>query len=280
MSFLKRLESRLGRWAIPNITGIIIAGQVLLYFSRELFAAQNHGMDPLSRIYLIPSKVFAGEIWRLISFPFVPPESGLLWAAIMWMMFYFFGTSMENQWGTVRYNIFLWIGCVANISAAMVACWLGVDIAASNAFLFGTVFLAFARLFPNYVIHVYFILPIQIKWLALIMWLGYGYGFIRGDGMGRMLIVASVLNYLIFFGREHWRDLKLGARHRSYQAQTKRNTKKVAHQCLVCGLNSNDSPRTLFRYCSKCSGQCCYCPEHIQEHDHVPIEEHDQIAQI
>ena len=269
MSILKRLESRFGRWAIPNLTSIIIAGQVLLYFGRLVGAGRAGGGDPLTMMYLMPSKVLEGEVWRLLSFAFVPPSTNALFAVIGWMIFYLFGTTLENQWGTVRYNTYLWLGYFANVGAAFVAWGLGADIPASNAFLYGTVFLAFARLFPNFVIHAFFVLPIQIKWLALLMWIGYGVGLVRGDGMTRMLIVASVLNYLVFFGRDHWLDLKRASRRRAFQAKTQRAEKSVRHQCRVCGLDSNTSPKTLFRYCSKCDGQCCYCPEHIQDHEHV-----------
>lgn len=268
-SFLKRLERRFAPWAIPNLTGIIIAGQVLLYLARMFATADDPAADPLIKIYLLPSLVMQGEVWRLFSFPFIPPATNFLFAAIGWMIFFHFGTALETTWGTVRYNIFLFIGLLANIAAAFIAYSQGIDALVGNAFLYSTVFLAFARLFPNYVMHIYFILPIQIKWLALLMWLGYGYVFIEGDWMGRMLILASVLNYLVFFGREHVREVKRGARRRSYQAKAETATKKVRHECRVCGLNSNDAPKTLFRYCSKCSGQCCYCPDHIQDHEHI-----------
>ena len=84
-----------------------------------------------------------------------------------------------------------------------------------------------------------------------------------------MLIFASVLNYLLFFGNEHLQEWKQGHRRRTHQATVKAASKKIQHQCLVCELNSENSPRTLFRYCSKCEGQSCYCPEHIQNHEHV-----------
>jgi len=274
-SLLQRLESRLRPWAIPNLTSIIIAGQVLLYVARMVFAAQNPGADPFAKIQLIPSQVFSGEIWRLFSFPFIPPKTVILFAAFTWYLFYLFGTALENQWGTVRYNIFLCIGYFANIVATFLAWTQGVDLIASNAFLYGTVFLAFARLFPDFVINVMLVLPIKIKWLALLAWIGYAYGIMTGNWMDRMLIVASVLNYLLFFGREHWHELKQGQRRRSFQTKTNTATHALAHQCLVCGLNSGDSPRTLFRYCSKCVGQCCYCPEHIQEHEHVGNDENE-----
>ena len=93
---------------------------------------------------------------------------------------------------------------------------------ARTTFLYSTIMLAFARLYPNFTLNLFFILPIQIKWLALLAWIGLGYGLVTGDWMQRLLIVASVANYLVFFGRDHWRDLKQGQRRRAFQARTEK----------------------------------------------------------
>jgi membrane associated rhomboid family serine protease len=268
MSFRKNLESRLRRWAVPNPTAIIIAGQVVLFLLQMAREAGQIGGDPFAMIYLDPGRVLQGEVWRLVTFAFVPPQTALIWAIFGWLIFYFFGTTLENSWGTYRYNVFLFIGLIANIAAAFVAWGMGALAIADNGFLYGTVFLAFARLYPDFVINLFLILPIRIKWLALVAWIGYGYAFVVGGWMGRMLIIASLTNYLVFFGREHFRDLKQSHRRRSYHARTAKVGKPV-HTCLVCGLDSESSPKTAFRYCSKCAGQCCYCPEHIQNHEHV-----------
>ena len=266
---LSRLESRFGRWAIPNVTVIIIAGQVLLYFLQ--ITSAGHGGE-LDKIVLLPSAVMRGEVWRLFTFLFTPPASRSIFVIFYWMLMYMFGNALEQQWGTFRYNLFLLVGCLASIAATFIAYAFGVDMVASNAFLYGTLFLAFARLFPDYTINLYFILPVKVKWLALLMWIWYGFTFLTGDWMGRMLIFASVLNYLLFFGKEHLQEWKQGHRRRTHQAIVKAAAKKIQHQCRVCELNSENSPRTLFRYCSKCAGQSCYCPEHIQNHEHVVSE--------
>ncbi|QEG36638.1 rhomboid family intramembrane serine protease [Bythopirellula goksoeyrii] len=266
---LKRLESLLRPWAIPNLTVILIAGQALLYVLKMARAGGNFGGDALAKIHLAPGMVLDGEVWRLFTFAFVPPQMAMIWAFFYWMIFYMCGTTLENEWGTVRYNLFLLIGIIANIVAAFVAWHFGALDIASNGFLYSTVFLAFARLFPNFVINIFFILPIQIKWLALLMWIGLGYGLIVGDWMQRLLIIASVFNYLVFFGRDHLRDLKQSQRRRSYQSRAEKVGKAPVHTCRICGLDSNTSPKTSFRYCSKCAGQQCYCPEHIQNHEHI-----------
>ena len=270
MSIIARLESRFGRWAIPNVTAIIIAGQVLLYFLQAMQAGRG---NELAKIYLQPSAVLQGEVWRLITFLFTPPGTNLLFAFFFWYLMYLFGSTLERQWGTFRYNVFLLVGYLANVGAVFIAYSLGADIPANNGFLYATIFLAFARLYPDFTLNIFFILPIKVRWLALLMWIGFGYGLIRGDWMGRMLIIASVSNYLLFFGREHLREWKHGQRRRAFQSQTKAAMKQIKHQCRVCELNSENSPKTLFRYCSKCSGQQCYCPEHIQDHEHVTADD-------
>jgi hypothetical protein len=280
---MKRLESFLRRWAIPNPTAIIIAGQAFFYLLSRL-GNPEVGQFDLTRIMLLPGQVLQGEVWRLVSFIFFPPATTPLFVIFFWLLMYRFGTALETVWGTYRYNLYLWIGFLAVIVAHFIVWGLGGDGAVMLAqfsvmsfsrgtiditsFIYGTLFLAFARLFPNFTINVMFILPMQIRWLALIAWLGYGYAFLRGDISVKIFIVASLLNYFLFLGRDHLREIKQGQRRRAFQAKVEKVGKPV-HTCLVCGINSETSPKTAFRYCSKCAGQCCYCPEHIQNHEHV-----------
>ncbi len=289
MSLLKRLEARFGRWAIPNVTRVIIAGQVLLYVGRYMLDQQGAGRDPTA-FWLLPGHVFSGEVWRLVTFVFSPPNRHPIFVIFFWILLYLFGNSLEQFWGTLRYNSFLLLGYAAMILASLAIWSWGGDAALIVAYVFGSsltgglfnpsvflyssLFFAFARVFPHFVIHVYFILPIKIQWLAMIQWLAYGYVFLRGNWPVRILVVAAITNYVVFFGRDHWRELKSRQRRRAYRARAA--PKKFTHQCLVCGLNSEDSPKTSFRYCSKCSGTCCYCPEHIQAHQHVVGSEDPQ----
>lgn len=282
MTLLNRLEAPFRRWSVPNLTGIIIGGQVLLYIAQYLQA----GFD-VTRLWLIPGRVMAGEVWRLLTFVFCPPADQTIFVIFFWILLALFGNGLERAWGAARVNLYLTMGVVAMIVGHF-AVWLWVGdfgllaardqmalltrgIADPNTFLYGTMFLAFARVYPDYVINLFFILPIRIRWLALIQWIAYAYVMLRGAGPVRVLVVASIFNYLVFFGREHWRDFKSGQRRRSFQARTAA-AGSLVHRCLVCGLDSDASPKTLFRYCSKCAGQCCYCPDHIQNHEHVGVD--------
>lgn len=287
MSFSKRLKSKLQRWAIPNPTSYLIAGQALFYLLSHLGNNEMGGFD-LTKIMLLPGKVMEGEVWRLFSFVFFPPGERPIFVIFVWLLTYRFGTALETVWGTYRFNIFLLIAFFSMIAAHFVLWAVGGDMAVvstlvnirtiskgsvdTNTFVYGTLFLAFARLFPDYVIQLMFILPIRIRWLALITWIAYGYVFLRGDWAIKVIVLASLVNYFVFLGRDHLREIKQGQRRRTFQAKVAKAA-KPSHTCRVCGANSDDSPKLAFRYCSKCAGQCCYCPEHIQNHEHVAEEE-------
>ena len=269
MSLLSRLNSKFGRYAVQNLTQMLIVGQVLLYVAWQL--NPQPGADVMDRIQLFPADVLAGEYWRLITFLFVPPLINPIFAFFFWYLFYLMGTTLEASWGTFRYNVFLLIGYLASVGTAFAVYFAtgGVIFPASNGFLYGTVFLAFARLYPDFVLHIFFILPVKIKWLALLQWLGYAFGFVFGSWMSKGMIVASVLNFLLFFGLDVWRDMKHGHRRMRHQARTLRTPSRLVHTCAVCGLTSDAAPQTQFRYCSKCDGELCYCPEHLRNHEHV-----------
>jgi hypothetical protein len=209
--------------------------------------------------------VLSGEAWRVFTFVFVPPISNPICALFFWYLFYLMGTALENTWGAFRYNIYLLIGYAATVGAS----FLTPAMPATNGFLQGTVFLAFAQLYPNFEICLFFLLPVKVKWLALLTWIGYFFAFIVGEWTIRFMVLASIANFLLFFARDIVARMKSG--HRRMVLQVTRTTMPPirVHRCTVCGITS-EVDRTLdFRYCSKCEGDLCYCPEHLRNHPHV-----------
>lgn len=270
MTLLDRLEKRFGRYAVENVTLILIGGQVMVFLAQYL--QPGGAADLYAKLALDPQLVYQGEVWRLLTFVFLAPLSEYpIFVIFFWWLFYMMGTALEQSWSAFRYNVFLGIGYFASIAATMLVEYFqpGAGIGLGD-YLYGSVFLAFARLYPNFEILLFFILPVKVRWLALITWIFYGLQFVFApDWLSRVLIVMAVLNYLIFFGRDIVRDAKQGHRRMQHQAKTLRQPEKVTHECRVCGLTREMAPKTAFRYCSECDGQCCYCPDHIRNHEHV-----------
>jgi hypothetical protein len=267
MSLLSRLERALGRFAIPDLSLYLVLGQLAVLG----FALLGH--FNVERIALRPEAVLAGEIWRPLTFVFVPPVTavsmtGAMFLAFGWYIFYLMGGALEQHWGVFRYNAFLFLGWVLTVVAAFVT----PGAYASNAYVAGTVFLAFAYLNPDFVMYIFFILPVKIKWLALLAWIGYGFTFITGTWSDRLMVLASVGNFLVFFSRDIVLSLRSGKRRMAWQAQSfgaQNNEREPRHRCHVCGKTDVSHPQLDFRYCSKCAGDECYCAEHIFNHEHV-----------
>ena len=271
MSLLDKIERALGRFAIPNLALYLVIGQVAV-----LLLAMMQRVE-LEKLVYAPVYVMQGEWWRVFSFMFLVPiprsTFGFVFLAFGWYLFYMMGRALEDHWGTFRFNVYLFVSYALTVVLAFLAPGYPV----TNIFILGSVFLAFAYLHPNFELLLFFVLPVKIKWLALITWVANGYFFVSGGLSIRLQIGASVVSFLLFFGGEMLRRLRQGQRSRAHQAEKVAAAEQPRHVCHVCGKTDRSHPELDFRYCSQCAGDQCYCPEHIRNHPHV-VSTNDQAA--
>ncbi|MBI5239296.1 MAG: hypothetical protein HY926_02390 [Elusimicrobia bacterium] len=254
----ERLERRFQRWAVPDLTRLLVAGQVLLYIAGQMGAPIHE------RGAFIPELALAGQWWRFLSFIFIPPLANPLFAFFAWYLFYLMGSALEGRWGALRYDLFLLAGYALTVAAAL----LVPGLPATNVFIGGSVFLAFAFLYPDFELLILFILPVKVKWLALLTWLSYGFQLLFGGWQTRLLVLASVGNFLLFFGRDILRLMKSGHRRMADMAREASGVQEPFHRCAVCGVTDVSHPTMDFRYCPECGG-LGYCRDHIAGHRHV-----------
>ncbi len=256
MSFLNQLERRFGWIAIPNITLYIIIGQVIV------FTLQTFANYPMEAIALIPAKVAEGEVWRLLTFIVYPP---MVWHPIFlifaWFILWMMGSSLEQIWGSFRYTLYLLTGLLLTIVAAGFTFIVSPYTPLTNLFITTSIFLAFAYVNPNYEFMLFFILPVKVKWLAIITWALLLFSFILGTILGKVMILAGIGNFILFFGKEivtgfkHRRQVK--ARRAKYEADTVSEDEPF-HKCVVCGITDRDDPNMEFVYHNGKG----YCEEH------------------
>ena len=275
MKLLDRLERRFGGYAVPGLTLWLLAGQALVFAGAYLGPLANEPQGGVlattERLALDPGAVLQGEWWRLVTFLFIAPLGHFpLLVAFYFYFFYLIGTTLEGVWGAFRYTAFLTIGYVATVAAAFVAHAIAPGSGWTvGDFLYGSMFLAFARLFPDFQILLMFVLPVKVRWLAWVQWALYAMVILTGGWHDRMMATAAVANVLLFFGADMLRDARHGHQRMRRKATALKQPAKATHVCRVCGLTSDEAPRTAFRYCSKCSGGQCYCPDHLGDHEHV-----------
>lgn len=259
MTFIDKLERRFGRFAIPNLTMLLTCAQAVGF---ALIWSKSTTWENMA---LVMSQVWQGQAWRLGTFLFLPAAVSPIWLFFALYLFYLMGSTLEAQWGEFRYNLYLGIAYVATVLGAC----LVPDAPATNVYLAGSVFLAFAYLFPDFEILLFFILPVKIKYLALLEWIAYFYSFAVGDWMDRAMVVAAVINFLLFFGRDIFRGAAAGKRRMEFKAKQLAKPDKPFHNCATCGANERTHPKMDFRYCTKCEGSYEYCADHLREHEHV-----------
>lgn len=200
MKFLNKLTKKFGKYAIKNLMLHITILNAIVYIVAYVF----NRVDILSYFILDPSLVFQGQLWRVITFIFVPPGSGIFFTVVALYFYYFIGTSLERTWGSFKFNIYYLIGVILTVAASLIA-----QIPVTGTFLNLSLFFAFAMLYPNMEILLFFVLPIKIKYLAYANAVLYLYEIIVGSGSIRIAIIGSLLNFLVFFGKDFYKLLLL-----------------------------------------------------------------------
>ena len=240
MTLLDKLERRLGWIAIPGLIRIVVTFNALVF----LLVLLNPGFE--AYLALDPARIMAGEVWRLVTYIFVPQISHFLWVAVALWFLWFIGDGLERAWGPFRLTLFYLVGMIGTTIAAF---FFGASF--SNAMLHASLFFAFAWFYPEEVIYIFFILPMKIKWLAWIFAAFLIFGFVVGTNSYRMALLAAFSNYFIFFGPELWHQARhrkeVSARRKRFEVQTTRSEAEPLHKCAVCGATELSDPNLEFR---------------------------------
>jgi len=181
---------------------------------------------------------------------------------------------LEREWGTAKFSLFYLGGVLWSILGGML---LGtIDI----YYIHLSFFLVIATMYSEMQVLFMFVLPIKMKWLALLDVALILLNAVEYGPVVILLALPSFVNYFIFTW-PFW-SMKLGFVRRQADPQVinfkraKRQAEKKAketggymHKCAVCGITDQDDPNMEFRYCSKCDGYYCYCANHINNHIHI-----------
>lgn len=190
MKLLNQLERKLYRLPIRPFFHYLVFAMAGIFVLDLFFQSFNL----VSRMAFFAAPVLRGEIWRLVTFLIVPPMGGILETALSLYFLYFIGTVLESRWGARRFLLFFAFGVVFAIIAGLISGY------GTNLYLNFSLFFAFAILYPEYEILLFFVLPVKMKWLALINLLFFLAGLVNGPWFIRAAIIASLLHLLLFFG--------------------------------------------------------------------------------
>lgn len=307
MNFIYKLERKFGRFAIKNLSLILVicyaAGYIMSYVNPVF----------LTYLSLDPYAIVHGQVWRLVSWVLIPPDrDNIFFALIMIFFYYSIGTTLERVWGSFQYNLYIFSGMFFTVIGSfllMAFCYVfrqgdltgwiynvgDFTLTGASAFFrfvgdyyFSTyyvnmsIFLAFAATFPEERVYIMFIIPMKVKWLGIIYGIMLAHTAVTSIFYNQMgyavpfVIGSSLLNFLVFFltTRRYIRMNRSQRKmHREYKQREKAERRATMmgatkHKCALCGKTEKDGDELVFRYCSKCEGNFEFCQEHLYTHIH------------
>jgi len=217
----------------------------------------------LDWLILDQDRILEGQVWRLVTFIFIP--RGSIWFIIFYLIImWIINDGLEEAWGEFRLNLYLfgtWLGLV------LAAWFLPPGLRGTESLvLYSAIFLAFASIYPNFEFLLFFILPLKVKWLAIVNAVLLSTLFFAGVP-GMLLLILGMGPFLIVF-------LPKFVHHVSHSSQTAaRRTRfqsaqaepsDAFHTCSRCGVTDVDEPDLEFRIGDDDEEYCVNC---LSEHD-------------
>ena len=237
----------------------------------------------LSFLVFHPDLIMRGEVWRIFTWMFLPLNNNPIFTALMLYFYYSIGSALEQEWGAARFSIYYISGIILTLIYGFISRYaLSMLPYLTVTFLNLSMFFAYAVLFPDQRIMLFFIIPIKIKWLALVDAVFFLYSIIinilAGDIISALLPIIALLNFIIMCGNDlliYLRPLRarsspqaINFKRAAKQARRAQTENPYRHKCAVCGRTDAEFPDLEFRYCSRCDGYHCFCIEHINNHVH------------
>ena len=198
MTWYDKLERRFGNLYIPNL----MIGVVLVQGAVWLLQRLMHAVWITQFFSLQSAAVLHGQVWRLFTFIFLPGSySNPIFLFLSLYFYYVIGQTLENQWGGFRFNLYYLIGMVgAWACSLLVGAW-------GNGGLLLSLFLAFAWLYPNMQVLLFYIIPIKVKWLGIAAGVMWAWDVLTYPGIYRLCPIFELAGFLLFFGPDVWRAI-------------------------------------------------------------------------
>ena len=198
---IDKLSRKLGRFAIQNLMSIIIGAMALVFLS-DLMIQGTMGGSILSALIFDKAAIFSGEVWRVFTFIFLPPETRLIFIIFALYLYWLIGNSLEDNWGAFKFNLFYLCGIIGTIIAGLITGY------ATNSYINLSLFLAFAIVFPDFELNLFFLIPVKVKYFAIFYLVLIGYMIVVLPFYDKIAIIVSLANVALFFMRDFINGIK------------------------------------------------------------------------
>lgn len=201
-----RFKFKYQRYAINNLAAYASICFALGYM---MISTSFGGAFYFNRLAFTPAEVLHGQVWRIFTAILFPPSLGSLFSAVIGILIYYsFASSVESMMGEFEYNIYffgsIFIGEIGTLIYYLIT---GVNAPFLPLYTHFAVFMALAIMYADATVLLFFILPVKIKYIALVEVLMYVWSFIFGNSFSyaygllytRISIVAAFIPVIIFY---------------------------------------------------------------------------------
>ena len=274
--WVDRFCARHPRFGIFHLMKYLVIGNAAIW----LLTMMDRTGTVVYYLALLPGMVLKGQLWRLVTFVFVPASGGIL--TLLFLYFYYFiGSTLEREWGSVKFNLYFYCGMLFTVIFAFAVYFISgkrLNPYYVAEFIYLSMFFSFAANYPDLQVLFMFFIPMKMKWLALIDAAYFLYCVFSISFPDNLLPVVATLNFLLFCGDILFARLGPGPyrqrqkvvnfRRAADKIRSEQRTAPYRFKCGVCGRTDTEHPELEFRYCSRCAGYHCFCQEHINNHIH------------
>lgn len=259
MTVFDRLERRFGWLAFPGFLRFYALFHILV------FVVQLMQPEFSEILKFDQAKIFSGEVWRLGTLFIAHSQFGrptlMNIALLVFAVNFLFMVSdgLEGAWGTFKASLFYYAGMIGILAANFL---YGNGCPVNGVVLFASAFLAFATLFPKTEILLFFIIPVQVRYLGLLAGLFVVMNLFSGP-LSAVCYLLGYANYIVWAGipalRGTARVLQAGQRQKRFNT-LKLDPSEAFHLCVVCRRNDVEDPEMEFRIGA--DGRE-YCTQHL-----------------
>ena len=152
-----------------------------------------------------------------MTFLFVPFSSGSILNFVIAAYFlWFVGSALEAAWGDFRFNLYILAGMLGAILACLVTG------SADTYCLELSLLLAFAILYPEMQVLLFFFIPLRVKYLGIFAGAVWVLSFLSVSWMGKLNYLLSMAGFLLFFAPKVWSDLRAWYRREQWRRMNRR----------------------------------------------------------
>ena len=224
MKYIDKFAQKHRRFGIQNLSMHLVILNGIVYAAEVIFLRPFTDYSIIMHLTLDWSKILRGEVWRIVTFLFIPGSgSGILYVLSLLCAF-FIGRTLENYWGKCKFTIYIILCTVLTNLAAFVSPQI-FSVIFNGEIIFMSLLIIYGLQFPSTEFRFMFFIPLTGKHLSILylalLAVQIVQALIYSLWPVALSILATLIPVAIFLSGDISRAVKAFIRRRKYNKKLK-----------------------------------------------------------